>query len=99
MKAIVCTRYGPPDFLQLREVEAPAPRHDQLLIPIHATAVTPSDCLLRAARLPAWHPMGIIMRAAIGFTKPRQPILGIVLAGEIEALGKDVNTFRKGDPV
>ena len=99
MKAIVCTRYGPPDVLQLREMETPAPRHDEALIRIHATAVTPSDCIVRAARLPAWHPMGFMMRVAIGFTKPRQPILGIVLAGEIEALGKDVNTFRKGDPV
>ena len=99
MKAAVCTRYGPPDVLQLREVGTPAPRSEEVLIRMQATAVTYSDCVVRAAALPAWQPMGFAMRLAIGFTKPRQPILGIVVAGEIESVGKDVRTFKRGDPV
>ena len=99
MKAIVCTKYGPPDVLQLKEVEKPIPKNKEVLINIFATAVTASDCIIRGFKLPVWQPMGLLMGLALGFTKPRQPILGMVFAGEVESVGKDVKSFAKGDPV
>ena len=99
MKAIVCTKYGPPEVLQLKEVEKPTPKNNQVLIKIFATAVTASDCIVRGFRLPVWHPMGLMMGLALGFKKPRQPILGIVFAGEVDARGKDVKLFKTGDQV
>ena len=97
MKAIVCTKYGPPDVLQLREVAKPTPKRNEVLIKIFATAVTASDCIIRSFNVSVrfWLPMGL----ALGFTKPRQPILGIVFAGEIESSGRDVKSFIKGDQV
>jgi NADPH:quinone reductase-like Zn-dependent oxidoreductase len=97
MKAIVCTRYGPPEVLQLKEVEKPAPRNNEVLIRIHAAAVTVSDCLVRSGKvtLLLWLPM----RMFVGFGRPRKPILGLELAGEIEAIGKDAKRFAVGDQV
>ena len=97
MKAIVCTKYGPPDVLQLQDVEKPTPRDKEVLIRIHATAVTASDCIIRGSKVPLvfWLPM----RLVIGLTRPRNAILGIVLAGEVEAAGKEVTRFHKGDQV
>ncbi len=97
MKAIVCTKYGPPEVLQLGEVEKPAPKNNEVLIKIFATTVTASDCIVRGFNVPIkfWLPMGLMM----GFTKPRKPILGMVLAGEVESVGKDVKRFRKGNQV
>jgi NADPH:quinone reductase-like Zn-dependent oxidoreductase len=97
MKAIVCTKYGPPEVLQLKEVEKPMPKNNEVLIKIFATAVTTSDCIVRGFKVPIifWIPMAL----AVGFPKPRQPILGIVLAGEIKSVGKDVKSFTKGDQV
>jgi NADPH:quinone reductase-like Zn-dependent oxidoreductase len=97
MKAIVCTRYGPPEVLQLQEVEKPTPRKNEVCIKIFATAVTASDCIVRGFKVSIrrW----ILGRLAIGLTKPRQPILGLVLAGEIETVGKDVKRFHTGDRV
>jgi NADPH:quinone reductase-like Zn-dependent oxidoreductase len=97
MKAIVCTKYGPPEVLQLREVEKPAPGNNEVCIKIFATAVTASDCIIRGFKVPIglWLPMGLV----IGFTKPRKPILGMVLAGEVESVGKDVKRFEKGNQV
>jgi NADPH:quinone reductase-like Zn-dependent oxidoreductase len=97
MKAVVCTRYGPPEVLQLKEVAKPAPKGNEVLIKIFATAVTSSDCIVRGFKV-AFKlrlPMGLM----IGFTKPRKPILGMVLAGEIEEAGEDVKRFKKGDQV
>ena len=97
MKAIVCTKYGPPEVLLLKEVEKPTPKNNEVLIKIFATAVTASDCIVRGFKVPItfWIPMAL----AVGFPKPRQPILGIVLAGEVESVGKDVKSFKKGDQV
>ena len=105
MKAIVCTKYGPPEVLQLKEVEKPTPKNNAVLIKIRATAVTASDCIIRGFKIPVrhWFPKGLMMelmmRFVVGFTKPRNPILGLVLAGDIESIGKDVKRFKKGDQV
>jgi NADPH:quinone reductase-like Zn-dependent oxidoreductase len=97
MKAIICTKYGPPEVLQLKEVETPAPKDDEVLIKIYATAVTASDIFIRGSQIPVkfW----ILMRLAIGLTKPRKSIIGLVLAGEIESVGKNIKRFKTGDQV
>lgn len=97
MKAIVSTAYGSPDVLQLREVERPAPRDDEVLIRIHAATVTAGDCEIRSFKFPLlfWIPL----RIGLGLIRPRRPILGQELAGEIEAAGKDVSRFRQGDRI
>ena len=97
MKAIICTKYGPPDVLQLKDVAKPAPKDNEVLIRIYATAVTSSDCLIRGSKVPLrlWLPM----RLVIGLTKPRNPILGMVFAGEVEAVGTEVTRFHKGNQV
>jgi len=81
MKAIVCTKYGPPEVLHLKEVEKPVPKNNEVLIKIFATTVTSSDCIVRGYRLPIWHPMGIMMGLMLGFKKPRNSILGMVFIG------------------
>lgn len=97
MKAIVCTKYGPPEVLQLREVEKPVPKDDEVLIKIYATAVTASDIFIRSSQIPIqfWIPM----RLLIGLTKPRKSIIGLVLSGEIESAGKNIKRFKTGDQV
>jgi NADPH:quinone reductase-like Zn-dependent oxidoreductase len=99
MKAIVCTKYGPPEVLQLKEVEQPAPKNNEVRIKIFASAVTASDTIVRGFKLSIWHPVGLMMGIVIGFNKPRNPILGMVFAGEIESVGKDVKLFKNGDQV
>jgi len=97
MKAFICTKYGPPEVLQLREVEKPLPKDNEVLIKIYATAVTASDIFIRSSQLPIQ--FLIPMRLMLGLTKPRKSIIGLVLAGEIEAIGKNVTRFRIGDQV
>jgi NADPH:quinone reductase-like Zn-dependent oxidoreductase len=99
MKAVVCTKYGPPEVLQLKEVEKPAPRKNEICIKIHATTVTSSDCIVRDFNIPIWRPMGLMMGIAMGFGKPRNPILGMVAAGEVESVGSDVKRFKIDDQV
>jgi len=97
VKAIICTKYGPPDVLQLKEVNKPSPKRDEVCIKIYASAVTASDIYIRGSQLPLrfWLPM----RLFLGFTRPRKSIIGMVVAGEIEAVGKDITRFRAGDQV
>lgn len=95
MKAMVCTKYGKPDVLQLQEVEKPIPKENEILIKIHATTVTSGDCRVRSFNSPLllWLPMRIVL----GLRKPRKSILGVELAGEVEDVGKNVTRFKKGD--
>jgi NADPH:quinone reductase-like Zn-dependent oxidoreductase len=96
-KAVVWTRYGSPENLQLREVIQPVPRSKEVLIRIRATAVTAGDCELRALRFSiVWR---VLVRMAIGLTRPRDKILGQELAGDVVAVGRDVTRFGKGDPI
>lgn len=99
MKAIVCTKFGPPEVLQLQDVEKPTPKNNEVLINIHATAVTASDCIMRRFNPNPRKPMGLIGGLIIGFKRPKQPIFGSVLAGDVEWAGKAVKQFKAGDQV
>jgi NADPH:quinone reductase-like Zn-dependent oxidoreductase len=97
MRAVVCTRYGPPEVLQLRDVPKPTPRSSEVCIKIFATSVTASDCIVRAFNIP--RRLKLPMGAVLGFRRPRNPILGLVLAGEVESVGRDATKFKPGDQV
>jgi NADPH:quinone reductase-like Zn-dependent oxidoreductase len=98
MKAIICTRFGPPEVLQLQEVAKPVPKDNEVLIKVHATSVTAGDCNIRGfVFIPPG--LGPLARLMLGFRKPKRPILGADFAGEIEEAGKGVNTYKAGDRV
>jgi len=100
MKAIVCTRYGPPEVLQLKEVGKPVPKTNEVLIRTYATAVHSGDCRMRSLNLVGVSfSQRILARLILGVTRPRNPILGLWLAGEIETAGNKVKRFKKGDRV
>jgi NADPH:quinone reductase-like Zn-dependent oxidoreductase len=98
MKAIIWTAYGPPEVLQLQEIDKPVPGDNEVLIKIHATTVTAGDCETRILKFPFL--LGLLMRLYVGIRKPENiKIIGQELAGEIEAVGKDVRLFKPGDKV
>ena len=98
MRAIVTTKYGSPEVLQIQEVEKPQPRKNEVLIRIQAIAVTSGDCRLRAFNPPNWF-LGLLMRLMIGIFKPRKPIQGLWLAGVIEETGQSAAAFQIGQSV
>lgn len=99
MKAAICTRYGPPEVLQLQDVPQPVPGRRDLLVRVHAAAVTVSETYIRSMVPTAQLWFRVLSRLAMGITEPRQPILGAVLAGDVVATGAGVRRFRVGQQV
>jgi len=92
VKAVVYEEYGSPEVAQIKGMEKPVPKDNEILVRIYVTTVTPTDCAFRQAK-------PFIIRFMNGFVKPKNNILGNILAGEIEAVGKDVSVFKVGDRV
>jgi len=99
MKAIVYEKYGPPEVLQLKEVEKPTPKDNKVLIRVYATTVSSGVLWARSGKHPDSKFFTLAVRIMFGLRKPKKTILGYELSGEIEAVGKDVKLFRKGDQV
>ena len=97
MRAVVCTAYGPPDVLELQEVEKPVPKDHEVLIKVHATTAHRGDVRIRSFDVPRGQRFAA--RLVLGFARPKNPILGMELAGEVESVGKDVTLFKPGDAV
>ncbi len=103
MKAVICTRYGAPEVLQIRQIERPIPKNNEILIKIYATTVHIGDTKIRSFKPGMGFFLDLLvkpmMRIMIGFKGPRKKILGMELAGEIETVGKNVTLFKQGDKV
>jgi NADPH:quinone reductase-like Zn-dependent oxidoreductase len=99
MKAVIYTKYGPPDVLHLKEAEKLAPKDNEVLVNIHATTVTIGDTIMRGLKIPEPRWQRLIARIILGIRKPKRTILGMELSGEIESVGKDVTRFKTGDQV
>ena len=99
MKAIVFEKYGPPEVLKIKDVEKPAPKADEVLIKIIATSVHRGDSRMRGLDIPGPGWQVLMARLFLGFNKPKKNILGMELAGVIEAVGKNVTLFKVGDEV
>lgn len=99
MKAVICTKYGAPEVLQIKEVEKPIPKDNEVRIKIHATAVTASDIFIRSSNIPLR--FRIPMRIMVGIRKPRcsMSIIGLVFSGVIDSVGKNIKRFKQGDCV
>jgi NADPH:quinone reductase-like Zn-dependent oxidoreductase len=99
MKAIVYTQYGPPEVLQLKEIPKPIPKDNEVLVKIYATTATIGDTIMRSFKLPVSGWQKLMARLFLGIRHPRRPILGMELAGDIEAIGKNVTCFKIGDQI
>ena len=103
MKAVICTKYGAPDVLQIQDIKKPIPKDNEILIKIHATTVHIGDTKIRSFKPGMGFLLDLLvkpmMRIMIGFRGPRKKILGMELAGEIEAIGKKVTLFQQGNKV
>lgn len=97
MKAVICEKYGPPEVLEIREVDKPAPNSDEVLVKIMATAVNTADTRIRGLQVSGM--LRVVMRFVLGFSGPRQRILGVVFSGVVEAAGSKVKEFKSGDQV
>jgi NADPH:quinone reductase-like Zn-dependent oxidoreductase len=97
MRAAICTSYGPPDVVRIEELPTPVPAGGELLVRIHATTVSSADSRIRSMTMPRG--FGLPARLMFGVTRPRQPVLGMELAGVVEAVGRDVKEFKVGDAV
>jgi NADPH:quinone reductase-like Zn-dependent oxidoreductase len=98
MKAFICEKYGPPEVLQLKEVEKPVPKDDEVLIKVHSTTVSAADCNVRGmSYVPPG--LGLVAKMMLGFKKPKISVTGSVLAGKVEAVGKKVTEFKAGDEI
>jgi len=97
MKAIICTKYGSPEVLEVQEVEKPIPKDEELLIRVISTAVNSGDVRVRGLVVEGF--MKLVMQVILGFSKPKKPILGTVFSGTVESIGKNVVSFKSGDRV
>jgi NADPH:quinone reductase-like Zn-dependent oxidoreductase len=105
MQAVICKEYGNPDVLELMELNKPQPGENEALVRIHATAATATDAIIRRLDVPGGHGfpvkqlMRLAMRVFIGFKRPRNPILGVVFSGVVEACGENMHLIREGDEI
>ena len=97
MKAVICTKYGTPEVLQIQEVSKPIPKNSQILVKIVATAVNSGDVRVRSLDVKGF--LKVIMRLVLGISKPRKPIIGTVFSGIVESKGNKVSKFKVGDKV
>ena len=99
MRAVVYDRYGPPEVLRIEEVEQPAPKDDEILVKVHAAAVTRADCATREANRRSGPAVALVSRLISGLRRPKQRILGTEFAGKVAAVGSAVNEFAVGQSV
>jgi len=97
MKAVICTKYGSPEVLQIREIPKPIPKDNEILVRIYASAVNSGDVRVRSLDVNGL--MKVVMRMVLGFSKPRKPILGTVFSGVVDTVGNKVSKFKVGDKV